>query len=94
MAKNPHKFPRLVLRLAVGLSKAVLIAAALAGIATLVLLVVWWRVVSWPYRNLEPGRRSTARREALIALATAIGTILATRRRRSPHDNSHELAAG
>lgn len=76
----PRKSRRRPGRLVAGSAKLLLIAAGICLLFSLVLLVAWWRLLSWPQRHASPRERSVAQREALLELVQAAGTLLATRK--------------
>lgn len=86
MLENPGEIPRKSRRrrpgrLIAGTARLMLIAAGVCLLFSLVLLVAWWRLISWPQRHASPRERSVAQREALLELVQAAGTLLATRKR-------------
>ena len=74
LPKPPHR--PTILGVAGAIAKVLLISAGLFLIVALVLLVAWWRVVSWPYRQRRPRDR-----EALYAFLGAAAALLAVARR-------------
>lgn len=88
MVENPRRIPSkprrwlLPARLVVGLARLVLLLAVCFWLIGLLLLVAWWRLISWPQRHRTPRERSVAQREALLELFQAAGTLLASRRAR------------
>jgi len=60
-----------------------LLTAGVAFVVGLVLFVAAWHVFAVPYRRLNPERRSTAQREALLALFASAATAYAVFRRRA-----------
>ena len=85
MLGNPDLIPRKprrrpLSRLATALARLVLVAAGVCLLFSLILLVAWWRLISWPQRHASPRERSVAQREALLELVQAAGTLLATRK--------------
>lgn len=77
--RKPRRRP--LSRLVAGLARLVLVAAGVCLLFSLILLVAWWRLISWPQRRATPRERSVAQREAVLELVQAAGTLLSTRKR-------------
>lgn len=68
-------------QIAIVAGRLLAITAGVAFAIGLMLLVIAWQLLAWPYRRLEPGRRRHVQREAALALMTALAALLATMRR-------------
>lgn len=86
--RNPEKPPGrrrwLVAAILKQATLTLVLAAAIAFAIGLVLLALSWKVVAFPYRRLEPRRRSVAQKEAVLALAAAAAATLAAFKRARP----------
>ena len=62
----------MIAKLAAALGRCLLITAGLLAIAALLLAVIAWRLIGWPYRKRRPGKL-----DAGLATVTALSGLAA-----------------
>ena len=86
MLENPSKPSghlraghRIAVLITAALARLLLIAAGFTLLACLLLLVAWWRVLSWPHRRANRTERAQAARDAALELLHAAAALYACR---------------
>ncbi len=79
---RPPRRRRLLVRI-VGLAGQLLLILAACTLAVLfMVLTLWWKITTWTVRQAPERQRSAVRRQALLDLVRAAGTLAATREKR------------
>lgn len=78
--ENPQRHRRrLLVRIVVVIAQALLLLAVGLLAALFLVLALWWKLTTWTVRQAPERQRSAIRRQALLDLVRAAGTLFATR---------------